>query len=236
MQQYRVHVCKHMVYPKNIEPVATLLYRVAITEVNYFSEIEMTATPSTSQVECRDYRCHRRSVYKACENTQPSNEDGGSSSSSNTGNAGESKPFGFCSICQEEICSSSETLNPLDVEVTMCGHVFHAECYAAHVASKAQRMMDFGHGLGDPSYQYLVGVELLRQNGFDCPNCRCSMPLMHQYVKKTLKRPMRYRIAYQQTPNYTVSEYMDISADVIYDEWKRIHKRRRQTATANVAM
>jgi len=103
-----------------------------------------------------------------------------------------------CSICIEPI------EDVLDTEVTACGHVFHKDCLHSFRKAKVMDAMEAVRSeavnddnelqsrliTGRKMAEILVGYDA----GFNCPNCRCSNPLIHQLAKRTVRRPRPYEL------------------------------------------
>ena len=115
--------------------------------------------------------------------------------------AGKSDLNSMCTICQETID------DPMDSDVTICGHVFHRDCshnYRKHKFEREVKLIKYQlHEWSAPSglannavwptmRQELVKAMINYETGFSCPNCRFEMPYIHHLLRRTLLKPRVY--------------------------------------------
>ena len=108
-------------------------------------------------------------------------------------------PNTVCSICQEPFDDE------MDVEITACGHAFHSACSHEYRKNKVVDEMDsfrsqsLAAGLSKNTQSLGLAKILVRYDvGFDCPNCRCPTPLIHEMAKRTCAKPRQYCIGTMQ--------------------------------------
>lgn len=136
------------------------------------------ATPASLKM-ARKCRYHKRELSKAFGDTSGPNESVNN----------------MCTICQDSI------EDPLDAEVTACGHVFHSDCaeqyrrsQVADGLARVQIGIEDGILTSKDANMEIARLMVEYEIGKNCPNCRCMSPFLHKLALRTANKSRCYKI------------------------------------------
>ena len=138
-----------------------------------------SAATAASLKMARKCRYRQRELSKAFKDTSETNESVNN----------------ICTICQDAI------EDPLDAEVTACGHVFHYHCAEKYRKSqvvdglaRVQIGMEDGILTSQAATMEIARLMVEYEIGKNCPNCRCRSPFLHMLALRTANRSRCYKI------------------------------------------